>query len=65
MSKVDLPDSLTTAAWEKQKKELAKDKAVLAKMAGWGWQDGLKPGPLAPVTRMDTFRDQFLTTFSQ
>ena len=44
---------------------VSRDKAVLAKMAGWGWQDGLKPGPLAPVTRMDTFRDQFLTTFSQ
>ncbi len=44
---------------------VSKDEAVLAKMAGWGWQDGLKPGPGAPVTRMDTFRDQFLTTFSQ
>jgi hypothetical protein len=44
---------------------VAKDKAVLAKMAGWGWQDGLQPGPLSPVTRMDTFRDQFLTAFSR
>lgn len=44
---------------------VSKDKEVLAKMAGWGWQDGLRPGPRAPVTRMDTFRDRFLTTFSQ
>jgi len=55
----------TNASWDVPITIVSKDKAVLAKMAGWGWQDGLKPGPLAPVTRMDTFRDQFLTTFSQ
>ena len=32
MSKVDLPDSLSTAVWEKHKKELGKDKAVLDKV---------------------------------
>jgi hypothetical protein len=42
---------------------VAKDPAVLDRISGWGWQDGLKPGPQAPVWRMDTFRDRFLTTF--
>jgi hypothetical protein len=36
---------------------------VLDRISGWGWQDGLKPGPQAPVSRMDTFRDRFLTAF--
>jgi hypothetical protein len=39
------------------------DPAVLDKASGWGWQDGLKPDPQAPVWRMDSFRDKFLTTF--
>ena len=43
---------------------VAKDPSVLAKMAALGWQDGLKPGPLWPVSRMDAFRDQFLGAFS-
>ncbi|NJC70537.1 sulfatase [Planosporangium thailandense] len=42
---------------------VAKDPAVLDRISGWGWQDGLKPGPQAPVWRMDTFRDRFLTAF--
>nr|WP_243420768.1 sulfatase [Micromonospora globispora] len=42
---------------------VAHDRAVLDRVAGWGWQDGLRPGPDAPVWRMDTFRDRFLTTF--
>jgi hypothetical protein len=42
---------------------LAHDPAVLDRVAGWGWQDGLRPSPQAPVWRMDTFRDHFLTTF--
>jgi hypothetical protein len=32
MSKVDLPDSMSTAVWDKHKKELGKDKAVLEKV---------------------------------
>ena len=36
---------------------------MLDRIAGWGWQDGLQPGPQAPVWRMDTFRDRFLTAF--
>ncbi len=43
---------------------VTKDRAVLARMTDWGWQDGLKPGPMTPVMRMDAFRDRFLTTFS-
>ena len=42
---------------------VAKDPAVLDRIAGWGWQDGLKPGPKAPVWKMDEFRDKFLTAF--
>ena len=34
------------------------------RISGWGWQDGLKPGPSAPVWRMDTFRDRFLAAYS-
>ena len=42
---------------------VARDRAVLDRISGWGWQDGLKPGPDAPVWRMDAFRDRFLTAF--
>jgi hypothetical protein len=43
---------------------VARDPAVLDKISSWGWQDGLKPGPQAPVWRMNEFRDRFLTAFS-
>jgi hypothetical protein len=42
---------------------IAGDPAVLDRISGWGWQPGLRPGPQAPISRMDTFRDQFLTAF--
>ncbi|MFD7440099.1 sulfatase [Streptomyces sp. NPDC059909] len=42
---------------------VARDPAVMARISGWGWQDGLKPGPDAPVWRMDAFRDRFLTAY--
>ncbi len=42
---------------------VARDRAVLDRISGWGWQDGLKPGPQAPVWRMNAFRDRFLTAF--
>jgi hypothetical protein len=42
---------------------VAKDPKVLDQMSGWGWTDGVKPSPDAPVWRMDSFRDKFLTTF--
>lgn len=42
---------------------VARDPAVMDRISGWGWQDGLKPGPQAPAWRMDTFRDRFLTAY--
>jgi hypothetical protein len=42
---------------------VTRDPAVLGRAASWRWQDGLRPGPGAPVWRMDSFRDRFLTTF--
>ncbi|MFC5746371.1 sulfatase [Actinomadura rugatobispora] len=44
---------------------VARDKAVLDRISGWGWQDGLKPGPNVPVWPMHAFRDRFLTAFSR
>jgi phosphatidylglycerophosphate synthase len=42
---------------------IAHDPAVLDQIAGWGWEAGLRPGPQAPVWRMDAFRDRFLSAF--
>ncbi|MGW0712686.1 sulfatase-like hydrolase/transferase [Streptomyces sp. NPDC002643] len=42
---------------------LAKDPEVLDRIADWGWSDGLRPGDDAPVWRMDSFRDRFLTAY--
>ncbi|WP_237321109.1 sulfatase [Streptomyces sp. JJ36] len=42
---------------------VAHDPAVLDRISGWGWDGGLKPGPEAPVWRMDAFRDRFLAAF--
>lgn len=42
---------------------IARDPAVMSRISGWGWQDGLRPHPDAPVWRMDAFRDRFLTAF--
>jgi hypothetical protein len=42
---------------------IAQDPAVMERIAGWGWQDGLRPSPDATVWRMDTFRDRFLGAF--
>jgi hypothetical protein len=43
---------------------LAGDPAVLDRVAEWGWDEGLMPGPQAPVWPMDAFRDKFLTAFA-
>ncbi len=40
------------------------DPATVARLAGWGWTDGLLPSADAPVWRMDRFRDRFLDVFS-
>lgn len=42
---------------------VAHDPAVTARIAGWGWQDGMRPTGSAPVWRMDAFRDRVLTAF--
>ncbi|MBT2212845.1 sulfatase-like hydrolase/transferase [Actinomadura sp. NEAU-AAG7] len=42
---------------------VARDPRVLDRISGWGWQDGLRPGPNAPVWPMNAFRDRFLTAF--
>ncbi|RSM41231.1 sulfatase [Amycolatopsis balhimycina DSM 5908] len=44
---------------------VAKDPKVLDRISGWGWQDGLHPGAQAPVWKMDSFRDRFLTAFAR
>jgi hypothetical protein len=42
---------------------IAHDPAVLRRIAGWGWNDGLRPHPQAPVWPMSAFRDRFLSAF--
>ncbi|MEO5664750.1 MAG: CDP-alcohol phosphatidyltransferase family protein [Nocardioides sp.] len=42
---------------------IAQDPQVLRRISGWDWQDGLLPAPDAPVWRMDTFRDRFLSAY--
>jgi hypothetical protein len=42
---------------------VAKDPAVLDRVGGWGWADGLKPGPATPVWPMNAFRDRFFAAF--
>ena len=43
---------------------LAGDPAVLERIADWEWEPGLRPSAEAPVWAMDTFRDHFLTAFT-
>jgi hypothetical protein len=42
---------------------IAHDPAVMDRISGWGWQDGMRPSPNAPVWPMDAFRDRFLTAY--
>jgi phosphatidylglycerophosphate synthase len=42
---------------------IAHDPAVMRRIAGWGWANGMRPGPTAPVWRMSAFRDRFLGAF--
>jgi hypothetical protein len=43
---------------------IAHDPAVMDRISGWGWQDGMRPGARAPVWPMDTFRDRLITAYS-
>jgi hypothetical protein len=42
---------------------VAKDPKVLDKIADWNYTDGLRPAKNAPVWRMSSFRDRFLTAY--
>lgn len=42
---------------------ISRDPAVLDRVAGWGWDDGLQPRQDGPVWPMDTFRNRFLEAF--
>ena len=44
---------------------VARDPAVIDRISSWGWQSGLRPGPQAPVWRMDAFRDRFFESFGR
>jgi phosphatidylglycerophosphate synthase len=43
---------------------IARDPSVFRQIASWRWQDGLLPGPSAPLEPMNAFRNQFLGAFS-
>jgi phosphatidylglycerophosphate synthase len=43
---------------------IAHDPSVFDRIGGWGWEDGLRPSPQAPVWPMSSFRDRFLSAFS-
>ena len=42
---------------------LARDPAVLRRIADWGWAPGLRPDPDGPVRPMESFRDSFLAAY--
>ncbi|MFD6555252.1 sulfatase-like hydrolase/transferase [Streptomyces sp. NPDC058398] len=42
---------------------VAKDPKVLDRITDWGWTDGLRPEHDAPVWKMSSFRDRFLTAY--
>ncbi|WP_250034928.1 sulfatase-like hydrolase/transferase [Paractinoplanes maris] len=44
---------------------IAKDPAVLDRIASWGWTDGLRPAANGPVWRMDAFRDKFFAAYGR
>jgi phosphatidylglycerophosphate synthase len=39
------------------------DTSVLDRISSWHWQDGLLPGPDAPLWPMDAFRDRFFDAY--
>jgi sulfatase-like protein len=43
---------------------VARDPAVLDRIASWGWTAGLRPDASSPVWLMDEVRDRFLAAFS-
>src|ERR1700678_570139 len=43
---------------------ITRSPSVLKQMSAWHWQNGLLPTSSAPLEPMDSFRNQFLNTFS-
>jgi hypothetical protein len=61
------PGSIVSGNWASHEVPIsiiARDPSVFRQIASWHWQDGLLPGPKAPLERMDAFRNQFLDTFN-
>jgi phosphatidylglycerophosphate synthase len=61
------PSSIISGDWANHVVPIsivARDPSVFRQIASWHWQDGLLPGPRAPVEPMDAFRNQFLGAFS-
>jgi hypothetical protein len=42
---------------------IARDRQVMERIAGWGWQSGMRPSRHAPVWPMSALRDRLLTAF--
>jgi hypothetical protein len=51
------------ASWDVPISIVTRDPAVLDRIGGWHWDEGLRPGAGAPVWPMESFRDRFLTAF--
>jgi phosphatidylglycerophosphate synthase len=58
------PISSPGASYEVPISIIAHGPSVFRQIASWHWQDGLLPGPSAPVELMDAVRDRFLDAFS-
>ena len=42
---------------------IARDPKVMDRIAGWRWEDGMRPSRQAPVWPMHAFRNRFLGAF--
>ncbi|MCU1527780.1 MAG: sulfatase [Frondihabitans sp.] len=42
---------------------ISKDPTVTDQISSWHWQPGMLPSPTAPVWRMDSFRNKFLSAY--
>jgi hypothetical protein len=42
---------------------VAHDPAVLQRIAGWGWVNGMQPADAAPAERMSAFRNRFMNAY--
>ena len=42
---------------------IAHDPAMMRRVGGWGWVDGMRPTAQAPTWQMSSFRDRFFGTF--